>query len=509
MINFRSVFSFDASSASSKKQFYLVDKLDEFSEDEGGIATVWAIFWLILCFSISGLAIDVTNAWKVHTILQSTADVTALAGAIELQTVGNSEIKGVVVIPAQEYAGKNMNPARYGFVLDSTDIRVGYWDGTSFDEMTDFADERGLANAVQTITRQTGVNGTSAVGTFFLRFVGFDRFTVVTSATAKVFEARCYFDGLIAAGTVKVSTNQQFLDEYCIHGQEGLDISHDNYFQEGTIASTEFVENCGPSAVHCTIDQNPGIVPAFREQSLNLSKTTSIGLYTDILLDTYSNDPDLYNVNAYVASLVYPDWASDPDDPTPLPTITRKEFFPKPNEPLNVRELDSSQINVIDCGRNGFDVNLAVELEIVDGVEALPLILKDIIIVGKGCDFTFDSSVNFADAIIATTATGNQTFSGSSGVVLGDDDGCTQGGEVTLITAGSVSFAAKLSAYDVEIIAADDVHFAAKATDMGEHWGTSVTAGGDIQVTTGHTFHGCEGETVSVFDSIKSWALVL
>ncbi|MCK4862612.1 MAG: hypothetical protein KAS85_11925, partial [Rhodobacteraceae bacterium] len=357
-------------------------------------------------------------------------------------------------------------------------------------------------------------NGSSAVGTFFLRFVGFDRFNVVTSATAKVFEARCYFDGLIAAGTVKLSTGQNFLDEYCIHGQEGLDISHDNYFQLGTIASTEFVENCGPSAIHCTPDQNPGIVPAFREQSLNLSKTTSIGLYTDILLNGYSDDPSLYRVNDYVASLVF-NYEYDPGGEAPtdtsLPILTLdhwKTFSPKPNEPLDVRSLDPSKINVIDCGRNGFDVKLDVELEIVDGVEE-EFTLEHIVIVGKGCDFTFDSSVNFADAIIATTATGNQTFSGSSGVVLGDDDGCTQGGEVTLITAGSVSFAAKLSAYDVEIIAADDVHIAAKANDMGQHWGTSVTAGGDIQVTTGHTFHGCEGQTVSVFDSIKSWALVL
>lgn len=527
MLDFHSVFSFGANTAPSKKQKNITEKLESFSKDEDGIATVWAIFWMIICFALSGLAIDVTNAWKVHAILQYTADSTALAGAYELQTAGNDSIEGLVEIQANEFATLNMHEDRYGDVLIDADIQVGYWDPVnySFSEMVGTADPRGLADAVRTTTRQNSVQNTG-VGTFFLRFVGFQEFTVAASATATVFEARCYFDGLIAAGHVKLSTKESFYDEYCIHGEEGLDISHDNFFEgktynpdgtvalEGTIASTEFEENCGPSAIHCTIDQNPGIVPAFREQSLNLSKVTNIGLYIDILTTEYSNDPDLYMVNAYVGSLVDPLYNYEPDETAPdqgsLPILDRVTFSPKPNEPLDVSLLDENKINVIDCGRNGFDVNLAVELEVVEGEEAPdPLILENIVIVGEGCDFKFDSSVNFKNAIIATTATGTQTFSGSSGVVLGEDDGCVQGNEVTLITAGSVNFAAKLAAYDLEIIAADDVHLAAKANDMGEHYGTSVTAGGDIQVTTGHTFHGCLGRTISVFDSIKSWKLVL
>jgi len=149
--------------------------------------------------------------------------------------------------------------------------------------------------------------------------------------------------------------------------------------------------------------------------------------------------------------------------------------------------------------------------------DAVPRTLKNIVIIGDKCDFVFDSSVSMENAIVATNATGNQTMSGSSGVQLGtndntkDSDGnnvCTQGGEVTLITKGSVNFASKLNAYDLEVIARDDVHIAAKANDMGENIGTNISAGGDIQLTTGQTFRGCKGRTVSIFDPIMTWSLV-
>ena len=167
--------------------------------------------------------------------------------------------------------------------------------------------------------------------------------------------------------------------------------------------------------------------------------------------------------------------------------------------------LIPGRINVIQCPRDGWNVNLSVD----NNGAPESVLYTDMIIVGEGCDFTFDSSTRYEDSIIATTATGNQTFSGSSGVVLGRDDDCTEGGEVTLITKGSVSFAAKLSAFDLEIIAEEEVHLAAHANETSVHVGTSISSGGDVKITTGHTFKGCAGQTVSVWDEVRSWALVL
>ena len=174
--------------------------------------------------------------------------------------------------------------------------------------------------------------------------------------------------------------------------------------------------------------------------------------------------------------------------------------------PFDVSLLEQGQINKITCAHNRSNVNLGT-----NGVGNLPSVnLENYIIVGDGCNFSFDSSTSFSDTIIATNETGNQTFSGGPDVVLGaQQSNCDPGGEVSLITKGNVRFSAKLSAYDLEIIAQGDVHLAAHANAMGEHYGTNISAGGDVFVTTGHTFRGCEGNTVSVFDPVMSWALVL
>ena len=501
MTSFLNVFSWRASSPPPENQNQISKQFRSFSEDEDGIATVWSMFWLIICFALSGLAIDATNAWKVQQFLQSTADSAALAGSIELLTVDNNGIEALVEEKANLFAALNMGPTRYGDVLIDQDITVGYWDGAAFTPMV--AGDTVPVNAVRTVTRQNETQN-HAVGTFFLRFIGFNEFTIATMATAKIFTARCDFDGIIAQGHVKLSTKQQFLDEYCVHGELGIDISQDNYFEEGTIAGMKDLSTCGPSEGHCLDDANLGIEDALRQMSLSGGKTARIDDYLETLSTNLSNT-DVDEVNAYIVSLLI---AGDPNGYTGPETVI---FTPKPNEPLDVSLLLPGVINYIDCPRDGFDVKLEAEVPPTD-----PVMLENMVIMGNGCDFTFDPTYNFSNSVIATNATGTQTLSGASGVVLGDDDNqfidgenvCGEGGEVTLITAGSVNFASKLSAYDLEIIARDDVHLAAKANDMGDHIGTNISAGGDVQVTTGHTFYGCEGRTVSVFDPIMSWALV-
>ena len=501
MTSFRIVFSWRTPSPAPENKNRILKPFRDFSKDEDGIATVWSMFWLIICFALSGLAIDATNAWRVQQILQSTADSAALAGSIELQTVDNDAIEALVEFQANRFAALNMGTGRYGDVLINQDITVGYWDDVAH-TYTPYDSENvthvAPVNAVQTITRQNETQN-HAVGTFFLRFVGFDQFAISTKATAKIFTAKCDFDGILAQGSVKLSTKQSFLDEYCVHGELGIDISQDNYFEEGTIADMADLSTCGPSEDHCVDDANLGIEDALRQMTLSGGKASKIDDYYDGLLPG----------GAYL-----PEYFADANGDIHLfdgSDGSKVEFFPKANDPLDVTLLKEDVVNVIKCPKDGFDVKLGLPKD-VD-----PITLKNIVIVGDGCDFIFDSSVSMENAIVATNATGNQTFSGSSGVHLGTNDNttdadgnnvCHQGGEVTLITKGSVNFASKLNGYDLEIIAKDDVHIAAKANDMGVHIGTNISAGGDVQITTGHTFHGCEGRTVSLFDPIMSWALV-
>ena len=466
----------------------LVQNTKRFIRNEDGIATAWAIGWLILCFSIAGLSIDATNAWKVKQILQTTADMASHAGGLELGTVGNDSIKEAVTISANQYASNNMHPARYGDVLVDSDILVGYWDGENktFTEMV--PGDVDLPNAVNVTTRQDGVNS-SKVGTFFLRFVGFDAFTVATTSTVESFVSICEQDGLISRGQVRMSTQQEFYGDFCVYGLTGINASDQNYFADGTTAGMLNLDDCGPLPENCTNEYNPGIEEALRQSNMTFGKIDRIG----------ANIAALQNPGSEL-------WGTPLD---PIPSYIDQSLGVIDID-LNLDlqpQLESGRIHRVTCTSPGQNVNLGGLANLTNkgndadtGNDAIgqSTLKEKMVIVGIDCDFDFDQSVRYEDAYIATTATGRQTFSGSANVQLGKNDDCGPGGEVTLITAGDVNFAAKLDAYDLEIVAAGEVGFASHANDGDSiHKGTNVWAGGDINVTTKHIFEPCGlgGET--------------
>jgi len=75
-------------------------------------------------------------------------------------------------------------------------------------------------DAVRVVTRQDGISGKS-VGTFFLRFVGFNEFTVTAFATVQRFVAQCEGDGVFANGDNNSSAGQNYTDGFCMHGEAG------------------------------------------------------------------------------------------------------------------------------------------------------------------------------------------------------------------------------------------------------------------------------------------------
>ncbi len=58
----------------------------KFLNDELGGGTVMGLLWLILLVGITGVAVDLINGSRNHTMLQATADADAVAlgGAIDL-----------------------------------------------------------------------------------------------------------------------------------------------------------------------------------------------------------------------------------------------------------------------------------------------------------------------------------------------------------------------------------------------------------------------------------------
>ena len=107
------------------------------ARDERGSATIWNIFWFPWFAIMGGLAIDSTNAYRHETILQSTADVSALAAAWELPedylgVPWTADGYPAVRDMALDYALRNMSMDIHGeYFLKDEDVFIGHFDSAS------------------------------------------------------------------------------------------------------------------------------------------------------------------------------------------------------------------------------------------------------------------------------------------------------------------------------------------------------------------------------------------
>lgn len=468
----------------------LIHIANDFRDDESGIATAWALSWIVLCFAIAGLSIDVTNAWKVKQVLQSTADVAAHAGAVELGQHDNDSIEAAVEAEANAYAFENMNPGLYGDALIENDIIVGFWDHDTKTFTPMVSGDVDIPNAVRAITRQDGTAGASnSIGTFFLRFVWKQNFKASSLATVQRFVSQCERDGMFASGELNGSAIQNITEGYCWHGETGITFAQQHNFEFGTIAGTADLSNCGPSLTSCEDAHNPGVEDALRQQTIANTKVTRIATYLDEYQDPYSDQQPDYITNMTVNY------------------IDARTFDAQ-------TDIVVGAVNIINNCSSGQNVSLGAAPSgpgnsgTSSGASNTVVTLSEFVLVGLGCDFGFDQTVHYEDAVIATTSTSRQTISGSAGVVLGRDDNCTPGGEVVIVTAGDAGFAAQLEAYDIEMIVAGDLGLSSQGQTQSTHEGSNFYVGGDIKITSQHTFAGCNGETSTTLDTKWSFRLV-
>lgn len=80
------------------------------------------------------------------------------------------------------------------------------------------------------------------------------------------------------------------------------------------------------------------------------------------------------------------------------------------------------------------------------------------------------------------------SFSASSGLTLGKNDGCAEGGGVQLVTLGGMSLSANLAMYGSQLLAMKDIEFAARADGFQ---GAAIVSGGFISGTSNMNMSFC------------------
>ena len=420
---------------------------NHFTADDEGSVTVWAMGWTIVFLLVGGLAVDVGNAWRVQGMLQATADVAALSGAIELLNSSDAAARAEAI----RIANLNMPEG----VVVTADVISGSWNSS-----TRSLDTSAIVKDSLRVTARRSRATNNALPTFLIKLAGISSWDVAAQATVQRFVPGCIRDGLVARGLVEVSSNNTFVDHICLHGGTGVKISSNNSFEAGVKVTMPDLAMLQIPASGLTT--NAGLAAALREDNLDPTIVDHVAEITAALgKPAYSGQPKYIDrTKAAIA-------------------MTRTSFNA-------AKSLIAGRVYSVNCtGGSGININASVVTNVV---------------ITTNCKISFSANSIISNAVIATSNTSTTSVSGSSSSTIGANDNCAKGGGAQILTAGSIHFASGLNLYGSQMIAVGNVTIAANAQGIK---GASIQAGGDIKLTSNTSFGQCSSNVDVAFYRVR------
>jgi len=419
-----------------------------FVADEHGGGTVLGLLWFILLVGITGLAVDTTNGFRNRTMLQATADAAALAAVIDLPD------ENAAIASAVAYSSVNMPSAAYGDVLHPSDVEIGVWepDTRTFLE-TGFATGTPLDAA--RVTLHQDVSAGNPVPVNFLRIIGLQSWNVNVLAVAQAFQPKCLRNGMVARGHVDITSNNGFVNEICIHGQQGVEMQNHNFFELGVeVSMPDLADLTIPSG---GMESNPGLPAALREQDKDPRLVDRVNeIMTDFL------DPTSNIIPAYID--------------TAQPVIEINAHF-------DFGSMVPGRIYHGVCRANRI---LRIPADAV---------ISNVVLISD-CGIELGANSTIINSVLGSRSGGGNSgptksiISAPAGAQIGQPDNCAPGGGVQMFSNASMHFASTTSFDGVQIVAAENVQLGAR--DLGVN-GISIQAGGDIDMTANNEFGLCQG----------------
>ncbi len=408
--------------------------LHGFLQDDSGAMTIWALFWFILFVGLLGLAVDTTNGFRVQTMMQATADAAAHGAALDLP----DDIAAMGT--ALEYADKNMPAGAYGNVLALGDVEVGTWDIAT----RTFTSGTLPYNGVRVTLRSTSATG-NPVPVNFLRIIGLMEWNITVRAIAAHDPPdNCLLNGFVSRRKVFSGSENDYVDDLCIHGQTGVKVGSTNYFEDGVQVSMIDYADLEESQENDGLHPGPGGDPP------------------GALLERDFDPPLVDMVPTIVAGL-------KTGDVVPPGFITEGPVFvqnlPSNPEPYTLYIVEE----VVDFGSNVAISNIAVvsDQEIKTG-----------------------SNVSLSNVFLASL---DKITLGSENQI-GASDYCDSGeGEVHIFAQGEYSAGSQSSYSGVQVVGAGIVKLGSELHSLK---GIAVQAGDDLFWGSAELFGGCGAPTL-------------
>lgn len=402
----------------------------DFLRANDGSTTVMSLFSFITLAGVSAIAIDVTHVYNERIELQIAADMAAHAAIYNRETMDADDAKAAAIALVRH----SLPPEHAGHLLTADTIGFGRW------EDGEFVYDEESNSAVRVQTARSAELG-NEVFSFLAQWIGQDSWDVRANSTFMTYRPMCFREGFVADGVVDIQSNNSYLRGFCLHSNEYVSLNSNNTFEPGTVVSMpDLAELDLPNS---GFRSNDGLEAALRTGAYRLRILNDL----DEIFDGLRTADETYTPD-YITSTdiqyVY-DRRPDTDD-----------FLPNH---VTIHTCQGSRATIGAGASN---------------------VLRDVVIVSE-CEIKFANGIQLENVVIATTSTSATSFNSSSGLVVGRDDSCAEGGGAQLLTYGGMNFASDLHMFGGQLIAMGDIEFAANANGIE---GASMVAGGQVDGTS-------------------------
>ncbi|MDQ2089449.1 Tad domain-containing protein [Marimonas arenosa] len=411
-----------------------------FLDDDAGSTSILAFFFLLTTLVMGGLAVDFNKLMGHRTELQVGADAVAHAALYNRELNSADE----AVTAAMDIADTMLPYASQGNAIMPGDIVFGTWDR----ESRTFSPDPNSKTAVMVSTQRI-MERDNSTGSILLGLIGREKFDVRRNAVFETYQPACFTEGFVGEDVVDIQSNNSYFNGFCLHSNTYVSLNSNNFFEPGTVVSMP--DKSEVDLPQSGFETNEGLDLALRDGAYRLRIINRL-------------EDMVFSLNAGEADYV-PDF------------ITGAGFIAvDANNTVVPSDFTTGRKHKIWCnGGNAlkFDGQL----------------FSDILLV-TNCKITFEQGAVIEDSVIVTTNTSAKSITAPSGLQLGRDDACAEGGGSVLLTLGGVDVAANLAMFGSQILARDDVLFAARADGIQ---GASIVSGAGISGTSNMSMSHCAG----------------
>ena len=423
----------------------LTKSFQNWIDDERGGIAIFGLYMFMSVLIMAGLAIDMSHLINNKTRLQIAADTAAHAALYNRDTKSADDSK----VAALAVANAAMPSGRYGDVLKVSDIHFGSFD---FADQSFTIDENSRS-AVLVTTNQLASRA-NPISSFLLQFIGFAEWDVSVDSVFVTYRPACLREGFVADGIVDIQSNNEFWSGFCIHSNTHVELNSNNTFEAGTIVSMPDEESIVlPNSGWST---NDGLRAALREGSYEMRLVHKL---PDIITQLSNADAE------YIPA-----------------GISRTDIRRLNENKLAAGRLEPGYIYIANCSAG----TLTIDATTVSNVVLL-----------TPCAITFSKGTIVEDSIIVSTNTGDRSIYAPSDLQIGRDDDCAAAGGSKVLTMGGMKFAANLAVFGSQLVATQNIEFAARAEGIE---GASMIAGGLISGTSNMSMGFC-GDNVEGYEA--------